>query len=70
MSRDRRTEDAAHGAAGDRIEIASAPNGIAPMSQSPRRTAAARSREYPDMPQLAARPTGRGIGWMAFCLES
>ena len=70
MSRDRRTEDAARSAASEMIEIASAPNGIAPMSQSLRKATAAPSREYPDMPRLAARPAGRGIGWMAFCLES
>jgi hypothetical protein len=70
MSRDRRTEDAARSAASEMIEIASAPNGIAPMSQSLRKATAAPSREYPDMPQLATRPVGRGIGWMAFCLES
>jgi hypothetical protein len=70
MSRDRRTEDAARSAASDMIEIASAPNGIALISESPRRATAAPSREYPDMPQIAARPTGRSIGWMAFCLES
>lgn len=70
MSRDRRTEDAARSAANDMIEISSVQNGIASMPARPRRAAAAPGREHPETPQLAARPAGRGIGWMAFCLES
>lgn len=64
------TEDAARSVASDIIEIASAPDGIALMSERSCTAMAAPSREYADVTRVAARLAGHGIGWMAFCLES
>lgn len=64
------TEDAARGVASDIIEISSTLDGIAAMPEGSRTATATQSRDYADMAQIAARPAGRGIGWMAFCLES
>lgn len=69
MSRERMTEDTARGAR-DLVDVTAAPDGARWAPKEAGAGSAAQNCEYVDMARIVARPPGRAIGWMAFCLEA